>query len=246
MHAQAEPYFAELAKTSPPAIVPYAACLAAQGKIDVALQVVEKAAETIDPASHIEAMTKVGMAGPLTDEQWQRVEPVLEAAKTDHADNADLLFQLATVYLVRDNMAEATRLLEQAAKAEPENVAILNNLASLLGEQDDRATEALQCVERALELTDPSPQLLDTKGVILLHLDRPAESLELLRQAARGDATDPRIAFHLAAAHDRVGNADAAKSVFQRAIDAGLRPADLVFSKKEQIWLVDLNRKYGK
>ena len=102
---------------------------------------------------------------------------------------------LAAVRIVQDRTEEAIALYRQALAAEPQNLRTMNNLATLLGEQPGRTKEALEFIDRAIDLAGPQGWLLETKGEILLRDGRVDEALPLIQEAAVvGRARSPRAA----------------------------------------------------
>ena len=101
--------------------------------------------------------------------------------------------------------------LKAEVERQPQNVDALNNLATILAENPDQASEALEYVDRAIKLAGSQPGLLDTKGTILIALGRVKEGIELLNSAASAPNSDPRYHLHLAIGHYRAGDMDKAR-----------------------------------
>ena len=80
-----------------------------------------------------------------------------------------------------------------------------------LSEVPGREKEAIPKIERAIEIFGRSPELLDTKGLVLLRNDLPAEATAVLNEAT-GVSDDPRYRFHLIMSLLRQGNKKAAIS----------------------------------
>ena len=245
MHAEAEPHYQALAAAQPASVGRLAACLAAQGQAKQAIQLVLDTGEKTDDLVKAAALCRILVTSNASDEEWNLAKPVLESAAASHVERADLLAQIANVYIVRGDLKEAVRWLEKAIVLEPNNVLILNNLASILGEQPGQAEKALGYVNRALKLSSQAPGLLDTKGTILLHLDRPTEAVAVLEQAVSGDARDPRFRLHLAVACDRVGNGAKAKQMLTGALqDQLLERPEYILTSKDKSWLEELKKTY--
>jgi cellulose synthase operon protein C len=102
-----------------------------------------------------------------------------------------------------------------ALKLQPDNAAVLNNMAILmgrLGKFDDGALWA----ERALKAAPASPAVLDTAGWIEYHRGRIAAALPYLRKSL--DLFDrPTARYHLAAALAKAGDRQAARREFETA-----------------------------
>jgi tetratricopeptide (TPR) repeat protein len=82
----------------------------------------------------------------------------------------------------------------------PEDLELLNNTAFMLSKKLGKPADAMPFAERAAKLAPTSGEVLDTLGVTLLALNRPAEAEVQLRQAIAGAssaASQLTIAVHL-------------------------------------------------
>jgi pentatricopeptide repeat protein len=145
------------------------------------------------------------------------------------------------VRIVQDRYDDAVRLYRQALDLDPKNPDALNNLATLLSEASDTRAEALQLVDRAIELAGPTPPLLDTKGTALIYDGKPQEAIPVLERATAGFGRDPRFPFHLAAAYCRAGQTAKAKEVFRQVGQRDLKKQ--ILTKKDQELLAELEQK---
>ncbi len=102
---------------------------------------------------------------------------------------------------------------------EPDNVAVLNNLAYLLSRKGDPHARAL--AERAQRLAPDDPAVNDTLGWILVQQGEAEAALPFLRAAQARKANDPEIRYHLAAALVALGRSEEAR----RELEAALRSA---------------------
>lgn len=245
MHALAEPPYQALAAAEPASVGRLAACVAAQGRTKEAIDLVLATGEKTNDLVKAVALCRIFVTSSPSDEEWNQAKPILESAAANHTDRADLLAQIANVYIVRGDLEKAVDSLEKAVALEPDNVLILNNLASILGEQPGQAEEALKYINRAIKNSNQAPGLLDTKGTILLHLDRPAEAVAVLDKAVSGDAQDPRFRLHLAVACDRVGDRAKAKEMLVGALqDQLLERPEYILTSKDKSWLEELKKTY--
>ena len=119
-------------------------------------------------------------------------------------------------------MEEAIRAHRRALDLQPQNIDALNNLASLLGEQAGGTKEALELIDRAINLGGPQRILQETKGEILLRGNRVDEALPLMQEAASAAVPDPRVLLHLADAYRRTGKLDEAGKAFKEATAGNL------------------------
>ena|GEM_PF-1986913 len=160
-------------------------------------------------------------AGP-THVRAARVEKKLAAALRQDSGRLLVKVCLADVHSLQERYADAESLYRQVLHVDPQSLPALNNLAWLLGMQNRETDEALSLVERAIEAAGPTPQLLDTRGCILLSQGRTRQATADLQKAiANGGGTSTTL-LHLAAAQLDDGEPQAARQTFEQATAAGL------------------------
>jgi len=128
-------------------------------------------------------------------DRLKQAESLLDQFAADHPNDAEFRVFLADHWIVDGNFPKAIALLEQIVEIDPKNVEALNNLANLLAESPDRVQEAIEVIDRAIDLGGDQPNLLDSKGCILMQAGRFAEAIPILQEAA-ATGMDPRFKLH--------------------------------------------------
>ncbi len=126
-------------------------------------------------------------------------EETLRAAMTQFENSPALLEAVATLRLMQERFPEAVGLFQQIERNTVERVRTLNNLAIALAEMPMGKNEALTKIDRAIELQGKIPELLDTRGIVLLRLGRFDEARQDFEQAIKR-SNDVRFKLHLAQA----------------------------------------------
>lgn len=134
----------------------------------------------------------------------QEASDLLESVESATSTDGELLLAMADMWLAQNKAEKAVQAYRRIVELRPNDVVALNNLANLLAELPGQSEEALGYIERAISISGRQPLLLDTKGVILLLANRPAEAVPILEIAASG-SQDPRLVFHLYIALKRSG-----------------------------------------
>ena len=116
----------------------------------------------------------------------------------------------------------------------------------MLAEQpeSEKRKEALEFVERAINLAGPQPGLLDTKGMVLFFDGKPDQAVGVLEEAAR--ACQPRSALLASTWRwptTASGQLDKARAALQQA-RAGDLDHQLLTTRDRQL-LADLEKKLG-
>ena len=121
---------------------------------------------------------------------------------------------IAEYYLLKDKMAQAIPHLETAVKRDPRAAQCWNNLAySLATLYPERLDEALKCADQAIELMGHIAEFHDTRGYVLVAMDRHTDAIveferavELASRAPRDNPANPVYHDHLAASYEALGD----------------------------------------
>jgi tetratricopeptide (TPR) repeat protein len=153
--------------------------------------------------------------------QLEKVEEYLEAARKKDPKSIALLMQLGDVKDLSGNYQEAEDLYRDALRSAPKNVLALNNLAWLLALRARKGEQALELINRAIELGGPRGELIDTRGVIYVILGKATQAQTDFQDALK-DAVTPVRYFHLAQAYQLGNDRKAAANALRQAIELGL------------------------
>jgi pentatricopeptide repeat protein len=211
--------------------------LVRQKEYDKALDLTERAWRTKCPPDVLAGLhLTVLRAGNLRGEPVNRAEGLFRAALAAAPRNPNLLFALAGVEDLRGRFAEAEGYYRQIVAVDANNVRALNNLAWLLALRGRKGDEALPLIQRAVEVAGPRPDLLDTRALVYLAMER-ADRARADLKAAIDDAPTATRYLHLARVCQLAGDADGAATALKEAKALGLRraqlhPAELAASMK--------------
>ena len=139
------------------------------------------------------------------------------------------------MYVTRNESEQAIDLFRRILKFAPKNTVALNNLATLLAERPNRHAEALEYIDRAMNIAGRNPTLLDTQGTILLNAGKYQEAVACLEEATAGGPADSRYYFHLALAYQQAGQNDHARDSLRLSRERGLDKAILTEGDRAQL-----------
>jgi len=125
-------------------------------------------------------------------------------------------------------LQQAVRQYESLLAEQPKNIAVLNNLAYLLAENDMQLEDAMEYAKTVYEGDTGNPNVLDTYGYVLYKNGKYSESLRCLRMALQlfDDMVMPVPADlyeHIARVHEKLGNKVDAITAYEKAIEIGAR-----------------------
>jgi putative PEP-CTERM system TPR-repeat lipoprotein len=121
---------------------------------------------------------------------------------------------LADALLARGQPREAREQYAKLADKDPNNVAVLNNLA-WASMQMGAVDEALSYAQRAHKMAPEQPQVLDTLAMVLLRKGNHKEALDKLNKAAERAPGDAGIRLHYAQALIAAGQSEKAQQVLK-------------------------------
>ncbi len=163
---------------------------------------------------------------PSADAKLRRqVETWLtEAIGKSPAAAASLRPELATIYCMQKRYDDAELLLREILRSDPDQVKALNTLAWLLALRDGgKSGEALELINRAIDVEGATSSLVDTRAVALIRAGQLDQATHELRDAQAVDPKNVSLALHLAWAYQEAGNTDLARKAFQQAQELGLK-----------------------
>jgi putative PEP-CTERM system TPR-repeat lipoprotein len=138
--------------------------------------------------------------------QWMKANP---------SDGAVQMY-LAELHMANKQFKPAAELLQGLLKRQPDNAAVLNNLAWTF--QQDKDPRALATAERAAKLAPASPAVLDTLGWILSEQGDTARALPLLQKAVTLAPAAQETRYHLAATLYKSGDKLSARKELEKLL----------------------------
>lgn len=211
----------ELAAVEPAARLDLAEFLGRRQLLPEALDRCEEALKTV-PAERV-LTTAVAILNIAPDrarpEDFRRVEAWFRAPGKPELDKAVVL-QLANLLELQHRFPELTRLyqdfLARNDVSERERAVVYNNLVYLLAAQRRDLRNAREMIEQAIAVLGPSPQLRDTRALVLLASGQNREAIEELRQVV-ADSPSGLNCFHLALACAATNDLPAAQQAMRLA-----------------------------
>jgi tetratricopeptide (TPR) repeat protein len=204
--AGAEQWYHDLLDVDPKRFEYLTAALAKQRKFEEALRLCESAARTDQGAKPAIVLGNAIFETGWDADHLPQADSFISAALERLPADPGLLYTTGLVRIVQERNDDAIGLFRRLLKLEPQNVAALNNLALLLSERTADHKEALQLIERAIDITGAEPSLLDTKGTILVQDGQAKNAVAVMESAAYSQNADPRYRLHLALAYRENGD----------------------------------------
>lgn len=231
---QAEKWYRKLYEQQSAQFGPLIHVLTQQGRISEALAICEQNRTQKGSAAALAAIF-VLLSGNAANSESQRAEQLIADALSRDTTDARLRVDLGALRVQQGRTEDAIKLFREVVSLDKQNVAALNNLASLLSERPDGRKEALKWIDQAIAISGTVPALFDTKATILIFEGRPKEAVSFLKAAVDSSDWDPRYRFHLALAYKDLNNLEQAKNELQLALQKDLTKQILTPTEQEQL-----------
>ena len=157
--------------------------------------------------------------------QYDQAKELMQAWLAENESDLRVRSALSDLFIRTKDYDRAIGEAEAIIEANPENTAILNNLAWLYG-QKGKLTEAVDYAEKAYE-AQPIPAIADTLGWLLFQSGDADRALDLLRSASEGLPENSEVNYHFATALNAAGKKDEAASILKGILDRGDEFEDL-------------------
>lgn len=144
---------------------------------------------------------------------------VFNKALAQYPDNLELLYDRAMAAEKLDRLDVLEADLRRMIQLKPDYAHAYNALGYTLADRTDRLAEAVELLEKALNLAPDDPFILDSMGWALFKLKRYGEAADYLRRAYAG-RNDPEIAAHLGEVLWMKGERDEARRIWQGGLKA--------------------------
>ncbi|MGH9943019.1 MAG: tetratricopeptide repeat protein, partial [Pyrinomonadaceae bacterium] len=119
----------------------------------------------------------------------------------------------------------AEESLRKLLSTDPNNATVLNNLGYFLTERNERLTEALDMIKRAVRVEPTNPSFLDSLGWVYFKLGQLEEAERYLGEAARRNGQSATIQEHLGDVYQSRGKAELARATWRKALNLSTEPA---------------------
>jgi tetratricopeptide (TPR) repeat protein len=139
----------------------------------------------------------------------------------DQPEDAQARYQLGAYLYLLEEIEEAETQMREALRLDPQHAAALNFLGYSLAERKVQLDEALELVQRALEIDAWNGAFLDSLGWVYYQMGEYERAREPLERAARELPHDPTILEHLGDLYQALGEVSLALTAWDEAWERG-------------------------
>jgi tetratricopeptide (TPR) repeat protein len=203
LHEQALKLLSELETISENASMDVLAALSAADDVRIRSMAVElmlrqskePTVDASDRARIAVAMANALLGRKMAAEQKASGEAFLLEVQSENPDQLALQQIITNYWIVQNDIPHSIDGLRAILKIKPDDPVALNNLACALAETESGTSEGLMLIDRAIAMLGELPDLLDTKGLLLMRAGKIEEAIEKFEAAAK-TGEDPRILLH--------------------------------------------------
>jgi len=191
--------------------------LSKRGRLDEAREYLRQT----QPASNQQRVQLLLIEAQLLREAKRQEEAyqVLQQGLEKLPNHPDLLYEAAMLAEKTGRPEVFEQLMRKLIQLKPDHAHAYNALGYSLLERNERIPEAVELVEKALQLAPGDTAIMDSVGWGYYRSGRLEESLKLLRRAFAGNP-DPEVAAHLGEVLWVHGDKDEARKVWQDSLKA--------------------------
>lgn len=150
---------------------------------------------------------------------YDRTRALLDDMLERYPNDTDLLFARVLLHDSQDDMAGSEQDLRRIISLDPNDARALNHLGYMLADRTTRFDEALDLLERAIELSPDDPAIIDSLAWAQYKVGRNEEALRNLRRAFAA-FPDHEVASHLGEVLWALGRQSEARQVWTDALKA--------------------------
>jgi len=205
---------------------------ARHGKVEEALQRIERYGEKAAPLELFEVVSAIVSRPATTPKQLKTLEASVLSLLDKTQRPTPLLVGLAEIQATLDRPRDAEKIYREILAKDPRDDLACNNLGMILALQKTKLDEALELVDKAIARSGPQRSFLDTRAVVLIARHQPKQALDDM-ELVLAERKTPVGLFHKAWACQEDGNSEKAKEVLQAARDAGLTDSMLSAPERE-------------
>jgi tetratricopeptide (TPR) repeat protein len=141
---------------------------------------------------------------------------ILDAELAKTPNNLDLLYEHGTAAERVNKLDVMEKSFRKLIELEPARAEAYNALGYSLADRNLRLPEALQLIEKAVQLSPDNGAILDSMGWVLFRLNRLPEALDYLQKAYKL-TPDAEVAVHLGEVLWKMGKLEDAKAMWRAA-----------------------------
>lgn len=188
---------------------------AKQKRVDEALALIDSANAQTDE----EVIMGVSAGAQILRDAGRLPDAIKRMQNLDQRmpDTIAVKYELAMLHERADQMRETERLLRQVIALDPGHAHAHNALGYSLADRNQRLSEALALITRALEISPRDPFILDSMGWVKYRMGNYQEAVKYLRRAYER-RPEAEIAAHLGEALWKLGEQNEAKKIWAEGV----------------------------
>ena len=202
--------------------------LADNGRVDEGVALIKQSLQgSIEDFNDYLIISGLYLQGGRAPEAVEAARKALELAPAGESSmSAAALITLSSAQERAGDPKGSEESLRRILARDPNNATALNNLGYFLVERNERLTEALEMIQRAVRANPTNSSFLDSLGWAYFKLGRFDEAERHLTEAARRNARSVAIQEHLGDVYNQRGKVEMARAAWQKALSLVVEATD--------------------
>jgi tetratricopeptide (TPR) repeat protein len=203
--------------------------LADMGRVDEGVALVRQSLRgSIEDFNDYLLISGLYLQSGRAPEAVEAARKALELAPAEESNmSAAALITLSSAQERAGDLKGSEESLRRILARDPNNATALNNLGYFLVERNERLTEALEMIQRAVRANPTNSSFLDSLGWAYFKLGKLDEAERHLTEAARRNSKSVAIQEHLGDLYHQRGQLEMARAAWQKALTMTVEAADI-------------------
>jgi tetratricopeptide (TPR) repeat protein len=203
--------------------------LADLGRVDEGVALLRQSLrDSIEDFNDYLLISTLYLQGGRAPEAVEAARKALELAPARETSmSAAALITLSSAQERAGDLKGSEESLRRILARDPNNATALNNLGYFLVERNERLTEALEMIQRAVRSNPTNSSFLDSLGWAYFKLGKLDEAERHLTEAARRNSKSVAIQEHLGDLYHQRGQVEMARAAWQKALSLVVEAADI-------------------
>ncbi|MCS6886053.1 MAG: tetratricopeptide repeat protein [Acidobacteriota bacterium] len=201
------------------------------GKVDFAAELLKSMLDGSDQDGDVYHYLSFIM---LDDNRFAEAEQYVRKALLFDEKNISYLITLSSIQDRAKNYEDSERTLRLVLKLDPDNATALNNLGYFLTERGERLSEALELIQRAINIDPMNSSFIDSLGWVYFKLGDLDKAVIYLEQAINLDPRSATSHDHLGDVYFKLGRTSEAIKMWQEALKMS-RDSEEISKIKEKL-----------
>jgi len=210
--------------------IEHADLIAEKGRVDEGVQALQKLIKNTDDDLLV-LSTEASVYERA--KKYDQAQSILETAFKRFPKDQQVYFMQGGLYEKQKKYADAEAAFRKSLDIEKDNPDTLNYLGYMLADQGMKLQEALELIQKAVDLDPNNGAYLDSLGWAYFRLNKLDQAEEYLKKAIRFDSNDSTVHDHMGDLYLKLQKYEDARSEWNKSVQLSDDPEEIARVKKK-------------